>query len=100
MTPFFASLPESVWAEVNRRLRAEPAAWELVDNSEVVAAWVKRGPDLNQWRAGPLGLTALGVFVPEAAASPVPWLNTAGRALLAQAYDQLSAAPRPEPVSW
>ena len=100
MTPFFASLPESVWAEVNRRLRAEPAAWELADNTEVVAAWVRRGSDLNQWRPGPLGLTALGVFVPEAAANPVPWLNTAGRALLAQAYDQLSATSHPEPAPW
>ncbi|MEK7311002.1 MAG: hypothetical protein AAB382_03430, partial [Chloroflexota bacterium] len=90
MPPFFTSLPESLWPEVNRRLRLESALWELTAIKDVVAAFLDLGDDLVLWRPGQLGLAALGVFEPQSAADPFTWLKAAGRERLAKAYNALS----------
>jgi tetratricopeptide (TPR) repeat protein len=84
---FFRFLPEPLWAEVNRRLRAEPALWDLAQSDGVLPAFVAACKTLDSWRPGSLGLVALStVFVP--AADPVAWLAADGRDKLARAYDQ------------
>jgi tetratricopeptide (TPR) repeat protein len=91
MPPFFTSLPETVWAEVNRRLRVEPALWQLANTGNLLATFVKLGDDLTLWRPGQLGLLALAVFVPQSAPNPLTWLDEAGRERLALAYTKLTA---------
>lgn len=94
MLPFFTSLPESVWAEVNRRLRVEPALWQLANTGNLLATFVKLGDDLTLWRPGQLGLIALAVLVPQSAPNPLTWLNEAGRERLALAYTKLTSPDR------
>ncbi|MEK7327389.1 MAG: hypothetical protein AAB217_19255 [Chloroflexota bacterium] len=94
MLPFFASLPETVWAEVNRRLRVEPALWQLANTGNLLATFVKLGDDLTLWRPGQLGLTALAVLVPQSAPNPLAWLDEAGRERLALAYTKLASPDR------
>lgn len=84
---FFRYLPEPLWAEVNRRLRAEPALWEIAHSDGVVPTFVAACKTLDSWRPGPLGLVALGVYEP-AATDPFAWLTADGRDKLAKAYDQ------------
>ncbi len=91
MTPFFASLPETVWAEVNRRLRVEPALWQLANTGNLLVTFTKLGDDLACWRPGHLGLLALRVLVPQSAPNPSTWLNEAGRERLAAAYNRLNS---------
>ncbi|MBI3241433.1 MAG: hypothetical protein HYZ49_03975, partial [Chloroflexi bacterium] len=91
MTPFFTSLPENVWAEINRRLRVEPALWQLAQAGNLLATFVKLGDDLSAWRPGHLGLLALRVLAPQSSPNPLTWLNEAGRDRLAAAYARLSS---------
>lgn len=95
MPPFFTSLPETVWAEVNRRLRLEPALWELTTFQNVIAAFLEAGSDLALWRPGQLGLAALAILEPLAAADPFQWLKAAGRERLARAYNALASPETP-----
>jgi len=85
---FFRYLPEPLWAEVNRRLRAEPALWEFAHSDGVLPAFVAAGKTLDAWRPGPLGLIALPVYLPAAAPDPIAWLTAEGRDKLSKAYDQ------------
>ena len=89
MPPFFASLPEALWPEINRRLLCEPALRELTAHKTIVSAWVEKNGDLARWRPGPLGLTALAALEPGAASDPIRWLKTAGRDQLSKAYSSL-----------
>jgi tetratricopeptide (TPR) repeat protein len=89
MPPFFTSLPEEFWPEINRRLHNIPALWELSRRPEVAAAFLELGQDLEIWRPGQLGLAALSRLEPGAAPDPAQWLRNAGREKLAQAYNSL-----------
>ncbi|MEK7278760.1 MAG: hypothetical protein AAB427_15520, partial [Chloroflexota bacterium] len=80
MKPLFTSLPEAVWAEVNRRVRVEPALWALANADGVMSTFVSGGGDLTRWRPGPLALLAESEMP---GATDKPELIQAARAALA-----------------
>lgn len=86
-----SALPEALWAEVNRRLRACPELWRLAHEADVLDVFLLAGSDLHQWRPGPLGLACLGAQAPEGKDDPEAWLagSAAGQARLAAAVASL-----------
>ncbi|MBI3761068.1 MAG: tetratricopeptide repeat protein [Chloroflexi bacterium] len=69
-----AALPESLWAEVTRRLRACPELWLAAHEPETLDAFLELDADLDQWRPGPLGLAYVSARVPEAEGDAEGWL--------------------------
>jgi tetratricopeptide (TPR) repeat protein len=90
MRPFFTSLPEALWPEVNRRLHQLPALWELTALPGMTQAFLDLGDDLELWQPVQLGLAALSVLEPASTADPVQWLKAQGREKLAKAYNGLT----------
>lgn len=90
MRPFFTSLPEALWPEVNRRLHQLPALWELTSLPGVTQAFLDLGEDLDSWQPARLGLAALAALEPASAKDPVQWLKSQGHEKLANAYNGLT----------
>ena len=53
-----SALPESVWAEANRRLRLVPELWKLAEDDQILQALCEIGGDEARWRPGSLALVA------------------------------------------
>jgi len=90
-----ASLPESLWAEANRRLRLVPELWTLADDDEVLTAFCALGGDPLNWRPGPLALTAYAAKHPECAGNAEAWFLGEGREKMTLAYDRLLSSDSP-----
>ncbi len=90
-----SALPESAWSEIIHRLHAEPAAFALCQQREVLAALLERpdAADAAKWLPFAVGLTALTVLEPDAAPDAHRWLieTTAGRERLNDAHSPLFA---------
>ena len=88
-----AALPESIWAEANRRLRLVPELWKLAEDEQVLEALCKLGGDENQWRPGNIALTAYAAKHPECQATGAEaWFFGDGRERIGTAYAQLTGA--------
>ena len=77
-----AALPESIWAEANRRLRLVPELWDLAQDGAVREAFAALGGDPLHWRPGPLALAAYAARYPECEGNAEAWLAarvTSGR---------------------
>lgn len=72
-----SALPESAWSEVNRRLRAEPAALEVCQQPGVLSALLERPNAANAdlWCPVAIGLGALAALEPDAAPEAHRWLT-------------------------
>ncbi|MBI5713389.1 MAG: tetratricopeptide repeat protein, partial [Chloroflexi bacterium] len=63
MPPFFTLLPESIWSEVNRRIRVEPTLRDLLDQCEddARASLATTCQTVEMWRPGIVGKVYLQV---------------------------------------
>src|SRR5512137_1505565 len=94
-----AALPESIWAEANRRLRLVPELWKLAEDDQVLDALCKLGGDEPQWRPGNIALAAYGAKRPECQASGAEaWFFGDGRERIGAAYAQLTSATLAVPL--
>jgi tetratricopeptide (TPR) repeat protein len=84
-----ASLPESIWAEANRRLRLVPELWTLAEDDAVLTAFCALGGDPLNWRPGPLALAAFAAKHPDCAGNAEVWLLGEARERVTTAYDRL-----------
>ncbi len=84
-----AALPESIWAEANRRLRLVPELLKLAQDGSVYEAFTALGGDPLNWRPGPLALAVYAARHPECAGNAEAWLAGAGRERVNAAYAQL-----------
>ncbi len=92
-TRLMSALPESLWAEANRRLRLVPELWKLAEDEAVLKAFCALGGEEARWRIGNLGLAAYAAKHPECAAlGTEAWLLGEGKDRLSAAYTQLTAA--------
>ena len=88
-----AALPESVWAEANRRLRLVPELWKLAEDDQILEALCKLGGEEVRWRPGNIALAAYAAKNPECQAiGAEAWLFGDGRERIGAAYAQLTSA--------
>jgi tetratricopeptide (TPR) repeat protein len=88
-----ASLPESIWAEANRRIRLVPELWKLAEDDQILDALCKLGGEEARWRPGNIALAAYTAKNPECQATGAEaWLFGDGRDRIGAAYAQLTNA--------
>ena len=91
-------LPESSWAEVNRRLRFEPTVWTACGEEEIITGLLQRpnSEQIEQWNPIMMGLAILAITQPETTPDPEAWLTDteAGRSRLASAHERLFTMPK------
>ncbi|MBI5081325.1 MAG: hypothetical protein HZB17_08505 [Chloroflexi bacterium] len=101
MPPFFTLLPESIWSEVNRRIRVEPTLRDLLDQCEddARASLATTCQTVEMWRPGIVGKVYLqvkgqerrskGQQLPELAQATLAALNLKDRLQATQHFASL-----------
>jgi tetratricopeptide (TPR) repeat protein len=94
-----ASLPESIWAEANRRIRLVPELWKLAEDDQILDALCKLGGEEARWRPGNIALAAYSAKNPACQATGAEaWFFGDGRERIGVAYAQLTNASLTTPL--
>jgi tetratricopeptide (TPR) repeat protein len=88
-----SALPESVWAEANRRLRLVPELRDLARDDAILDAFCALGGDPSAWRPGALALAAYAARHPKCEGNADAYLSGAGHERVNDAYARLTDPP-------